>query len=106
MDQTAFIKTLNSIFCETNQNDKKYSEVWLSEADFGGVYNSGKFVLNVKAEHRIPACDDEIFAVIRLLQEKAPKALESIWRVVVYNSDDDIHCVDDLPVYTQSDACR
>jgi hypothetical protein len=108
MDQKTLIANLNTIFCQTNQKDKKYSEVWLSDVDFGGMYNNGKFVLNVKAEHQIDNCNEEIFSIIRLLSEQAPKELENIWRVVVYNPDDSWHCYsdEDVLVYTQSDACH
>ncbi len=54
MDTKVLISKLNEVFCDYNkQTDKKYSEVWLSEKDFGGLYNNGKFVLCIKANHYI-----------------------------------------------------
>lgn len=107
MDQKTFIAKLNKIFCQSNKAGKKYSEVWLSDVDFGGMYHNGKFVLNVKADHSIDNCNEEIFSVIKMLSEQAPTELEKIWRVVVYNADDSWHCfsTEDLLVYTEGDSC-
>ena len=38
---------LQDVFCKKDRTDKKYAEVWLSDVDFGGLYQSDKFVLNV-----------------------------------------------------------
>lgn len=107
MDKKVLIENLHKLFCQTNQSDKKYSEVWLSDADFGGMYDSRKFVLNVKAEHNIDNSNNEIFSIIKMLSEQAPKELENIWRVVVYNPDDTWHCFGDADVlvYTEGDTC-
>lgn len=107
MDTTAFIEKLNSIFCEINRNNKKYSCVWLTEVDFGGLYQNDKYVLNVKAEHQIDSCNAEIFTIIKLLDEKAKEELQNIWRVDVYNANEEIHCwSEELLVFDESDACN
>lgn len=100
-------KKLRDIFCIENKATNKYSEVWLSEADFGGLYQSDKFVVNVKAEHEIDSCNEEIkYIVTVLFKQLSKKELSAIWRVNVYNSFEEIHCQsDDILVYTVSDAC-
>ena len=54
-------KKLKDVFCNENKAEKKYATVWLSDVDFGGLYQTDKFVVNVKAEHKIASCnkDDE-----------------------------------------------
>lgn len=106
MDQKAFIKQLHQIFCDTNKKDRKYSAVWLSDVDLGGMYYTDKYVLNVKAEHQIDNCNEEIIAILEVLDEKAKEELKYIWRVVVYNANEEWHChSEDLMVYTEQDAC-
>jgi hypothetical protein len=106
MDTKALIKKLNEIFCDLNRTEKKYSEVWLTDADFGGLYYSELYVLNIKAEHQIHSCSDEIGYIISLLDEKAKEELKLIWRVDVYNADEEIHCQSDEGlIYNESIAC-
>ncbi len=107
MDTKTIIKKLNEIFCEYNRSEKKYSEVWLSDVDFGGLYNSGQYVLNIKAEHNIQSCSDEIKYIISMLDEKAKEELKYIWRVVVYNAYEQVHChsVEAL-IYNDTIACE
>lgn len=106
MDTKEIISKLNAIFCATNKSKRRYSEVWLSEVDFGGLYYSDKHVLNVKAEHTIDSCNDEIKTIIKMLNDKASEELQQIWRVVVYNADNQIHCASgELMVYHKANAC-
>ena len=106
MDQKAFIKHLQQIFCETNKENKKYSAVWLSDVDLGDMYHTDKYVLNVKAEHQIDNCNEEIISILNLLDKKAREELKSIWRVVVYNANEEWHCYsEDIIVYNEQEAC-
>ncbi len=100
-------KKLKDVFCLENKNSKKYSEVWLSDVDFGGLYQSDKVVVNVKAEHKVESCNDEIKYIVTVLFKQLSKKESSlIWRVDVYNSFEEIHCQsDNLLVYTKIDAC-
>ena|ERR1019366_3209250 len=106
MDTKALVKKLNEIFCNLNREEKKYSEVWLTDADFGGLYYSGQYVLNIKAEHQIYSCTDEINDIITILGEQAKEELKNIWRVDVYNADEEIHCSEGVMVYDQYTACE
>lgn len=106
MDQKVFINRLQKIFCDTNKEDKKYSAVWLSDVDLGGMYYTDKYVLNVKAEHQIENSNDEIISILQLLHEKANEELKSIWRVVVYNANEEWHCYsEDMIVYSEEAVC-
>lgn len=111
MDTNASInglsKRLNEIFCSENKKNRKYSQVWLSYVDFGGLYQSEKVIVNVKAEHEIDSCNDEIKDIMSMLFSNMTKEeLAFIWRVDVYNSFEVIHCQsDELLVYRVEDAC-
>ena len=104
MDTKILITNLNHLFCEIGKEGKLYSQVWLEDADFGGLYRSGKFILNVKAHHKIDNCNSEIKDIIQLLDKRANEELKHIWRVAVYNADDQVHCVDNI-VYEMDSAC-
>lgn len=107
MDTKTLINNLKQVFCDSQKQGRKYSEVWLSDVDFGGLYHTDKYyILNVKAEHTIDSCSDEIKDVLDLLNEKAKGELTHIWRVDVYHSNDDFYCMgDDLLVYTEDKSC-
>src|SRR5262245_54716434 len=96
MDTKTLIKNLHDIFCRIDKKDKKYSCVWLEDADFGGLYHSGKYILNVQAQHNIENCSSEIMYIISFLSKEAPEELKQIWRVVVYNEEHDIHCASEV----------
>ena len=100
-------KKLKDIFCNENKTSHKYAEVWLSDVDFGGLYQTDKFVVNVKAEHKISSCNEEIkYIITDLFKQLSKEELSLIWRVDVYNSFEQIHCQsDDILVYTEADAC-
>jgi len=100
-------KKLKDIFCAENKASKKYSEIWLSDVDFGGLYQTDKVVVNVKADHDVESCNEEIKYIVTVLFKKLSKEeLALIWRVDVYNSSEEIHCQsDDILVYATVDAC-
>ncbi len=100
-------KRLKDIFCVENKSKKKYAEIWLSDVDFGGLYQTDKVVVNVKTEHIIDSCNEEIkYIVTSLFKQLSQEELSLIWRVDVYNSFEEIHCQsDNLLVYTTIDAC-
>ncbi len=106
MNTKLLIKKLNQVFCEHNKTDKKYSEIWLSDVDLGGLYNNGMFVLCIKAEHDIDSCYDEISNVIQMLDKEAKEELEYIWTVRIYNKEEQIHCeMSDLKVFDEATSC-
>ena len=106
MDTKLLIKKLNEVFCNNNKTGKKYSEVWLSEVDLGGLYDNGKFVLCLKAEHEIDSCYDETTDILNLLNQQAKEELEYIWTVRVYNTQDQVHCESsDLKVFDEANSC-
>ena len=98
---------LKDIFCAENKAQKKYSHIWLSDVDFGGLYQSEKFVLNVKAEHPIRSCNEEIkYIIANLFKQLTKEERTFIWRVDVYNSHEQIHCQsEDIVIYTNTDTC-
>lgn len=100
MDTKTLVKNLNRVFSESNNTEKKYLQIWLSEVDFGGLYHSDKFVLNLKAEHRIERYSTELKDIITMLAQKAKEELKYIMHVAVYEPDDAAECEsDDYLVY-------
>lgn len=100
-------KKLKDIFCEENKATRKYAEIWLSDVDFGGLYHSEKFVVNVKAEHHIESCNQEIKHIYtNLFKQLTQDELSFIWRVDVHNPAEQIHCQsEDILVYELLDTC-
>ncbi len=109
MDTKLLIKNLQSAFCDFNSNIKKYSEIWLTDADFGGMYASGKYILNLKAElgYDIDSCGQEIDDILTFLEQKTKEELQFIVRVDIYDSEEEIHCQShELLLYNESIACE
>ncbi len=94
------------MFYDINRTEKKYSEVWLSDVDYGDLYHSDKYVvLNVKTANQVESRYEEIRWIIKYLDENAHEELRSIWRVQVYNADDRLNSVEDgIPVYEEEEA--
>lgn len=106
MDTKILIEKLNKIFCNKNKSGNKYLEIWLTEADLGGIYKNGKYILNVKAEHEIPSCFDEIGNILDLLEREAKEESKFIWSVNVYDPSDRIHCEgEEMLILDESNAC-
>ena len=106
MDRKLLIANLNTIFCNLSKEGKIYSKVWLDPVDFGGLYHSDKYILNVKAQHDIDNCGDEIDYVIGLLDKKAKEELSYIWRVSVHHADENVFCESqDLMIFEEENAC-
>ncbi len=111
MDTNASIrglsKKLNELFCSENKKSIKYSQVWLSDVDFGGLYHCEKFIVNVKVAHEIDSRSDEInYIATMLFAAMTKEEMSFLWRANVYNSFEAIHCEsDELLVYRLEDAC-
>jgi hypothetical protein len=73
MDRAVLINELKYIFAEINANYVRYPKVWLSEENYGGLYRSGKYILNAIAEHSIKSYTPEIRYLIDLLSDKLGK---------------------------------
>jgi len=103
----AFKNKLKDIFCKENQGARRYSEIWLSKADFGGLYNSDKYLLNVKASHNLKNCNEEIEHVVDVLYSSlSPEEIAYIWRIIVYNSNEEPSCLsDDISVLVPEQKC-
>ncbi len=106
MDKKTFIRNLKQAFCDFTREGVKYTEVWLSDVDFGGLYYSDKYILHVKAEHDISSCSPEISSILHFLNEHAHEELQAIWSVYVYNSSDEVHCLSENLVFTDEQACK
>ena len=91
MNKKILIKELKNLFIKVNKLEKKYSSVWLSEIDFGGLYYSDKFILNVKTEYHNEVITAEIRKLSALLRENLNVDIYSqIESVTVYNDNDRI----------------
>jgi hypothetical protein len=92
MDTQFLVNKLSQVFCNTNRQGVQYSEVWLTEANLGGLYRNGKYVLHVKAVHPVISCFDETVSIIQLLKKEAPEAAKRIWTVKIYDANDVMVC--------------
>ncbi len=90
MDKKALIKKLREIFTESNKGDRRYSIIWLSQLNYGGLYYSKDFALKLKAEHKIERYLTEIQYVFGLLREKAAEESKPILRVSIYGPNDNV----------------
>lgn len=105
MDTKALIRKLQAIFSESNQGEKKYSLIWLSEIDLGGLYHSDSFVLRLKASHTVEDFFKETHEIIRTLNEKAKEESKYVSRVAVYDISENAHpASDDIVIYEESGA--
>ena len=85
MDTKTLIKKLQDIFAEVSNGEKKYSKIWLSEIDLGGLYRSPGFVLRLKAAFTIKDLYEETFEIIQLLRDKLREESRYLPRVSVYD---------------------
>lgn len=103
MDTKALINKLHNVFNESNNGNRKYSQIWLSEVDFGGLYHSDKFVLNLKAERPTERYTTAVKDVITLLSQKAKEESKSIMYVVMHEPNDKAECEsEDYLVYEET----
>jgi hypothetical protein len=106
MDTKILVKKLHKIFCDIGKDGKLYSKVWLDPADFGGLYHTDMFILNVRAHHEIDNCFEEIADIIQILDQRAKEELQFIWRVAVYRGgNEEIHCASNLLVFEEENTC-
>ena len=106
MDRKILVKKLNKIFCDISKEGKLYSMVWLDPADFGGLYRTKMYILNVMSHHNIDNCMSEITDIFQMLEERAKEELPFIWRVAVYNGDkEEVHCESNLIVFEEENVC-
>lgn len=107
MDRKAFVKKLNALFCALNKEGRKYTEVWISDVDFGGWYYSDKdVILYVKAENVMGRRFAEIKNIVPILHEYLKEEFRYIWRVAVYDSSERVRCENgEIMVYDEASAC-
>jgi hypothetical protein len=94
MDPLDVIKNLKRLFRDDNKKGTKYPEVWLSPVEFdGGARSSRNFFLNVMVNHKLGEDDDEMTPILNLL--KGREEYQHIWRIYVFDPEDELHCMDD-----------
>lgn len=106
MDKTKLVNELKDIFCNLNKDNRKYSTVWLSTLD--DLTGRDRYVLNIKAEHDIDSCFEELEYVYKILIDKIDiKTLDSIvGRVAVYNQHEEEHCsIEDIVIFGEQQVC-
>lgn len=91
MDTKKLVERIKDILCSINKQNKKYETAWLSYED--DLTGRERYILNVKAEHNVSSCYEEIrFLTKTLWDELSADSLRLIARIVVYNSNEEIHC--------------
>ena len=85
MERPVLIKGLKDIFADINKENKRYTRVWLTDMDYGGLYHSGDYILCAIAAPHIRSFSPEISYLIDLLAEKlGQEKFSYINKVVVY----------------------
>lgn len=104
MDRKALVKNLRSAFSKNEVRDK-YSKVWLSYIDFGGIYHTDKtFELNVEPKHKVTRLLTEISYVFDFLRSNANEVVKQIWAVNVHRSEVDLYDVrNDMIIYAEAE---
>lgn len=105
MATNKLVDEIKEILCDMNKPYRRYSTVWLSLND--DLTGREKYVLNVKAEHMIESCFDELDSIFDVLYEKmGVRFSHNISRIAVYNSNDQIHCYSgDIVVLEEDETC-
>ena len=102
MDKHALVENLSLLFRDLDKNDKKYATVWLKQMDFGGLYMSDKFRLNVKAHQPMDNSGQVISDIVYLLYDHAREEYNEIFDVAVFNPNDPVSFdSNDLVVYDE-----
>lgn len=105
MDTKALIEKLQEIFSAVNRGEKKYTKIWLSEIDLGGLYYSNKFILRLKAAFAIKDFIKETLEIVELLNEKAKDQAKFIQRVSVYDVNEKAQpSYEDIIIYEEASA--
>ena len=105
MDTKALVKKLQEVFAEVNKGEKKYSLIWLSEIDLGGLYHTDKLILRLKAAFTIKDFFEETRAIFEILKEKAKEEAKYIQRVSVYDINERAQPkYDDIIIYEEASA--
>ena len=91
MDARVFIKELKNMFITVNEQDKRYSKIWLSEPEFAQFLPSVRYVLNVKTKKHIDSSYSELKYVQDILWNKLKlKKNKFLFNVDVYNDNERI----------------
>ena len=109
MDRSILIKQLKDIFIAINHSEKRYTRVWLTDMDYGGLYYSGQYILCAIAAPHIRVYSPEIRYLIDLLSEKLGKEKFSlINKVVVYLDTEQVYNTDrdDIILYNDEVASQ
>lgn len=105
MDTKSLIRKLQEVFTEVNKGEKRYSKIWLSEIDLGGLYYSNKFILRLKAAFVIKDFLKETLEIVEMLDEKAKDEAKYIQRVSVYDINEKAEPKDDdIIIYEEASA--
>ncbi len=106
MDNKKLVEQVKTILCSINKLNIKYDTAWLSFED--DLTGRERYILNVKAEHTISSCYDEIRFLTKTLWEQLdPKSLKMISRIAVYNSSEQVHCWgEDILLLEDASVCK
>ena len=94
MDKRKIIKKkLCPIFSEMNRQQRKYSEIWLSFADFGKVYfTDDVYELKVKLLPDVERNYREVEEITEVLFQKVKQEFRPIWVVEIIGADEYQRC--------------
>lgn len=92
MDKATFIKEIKNIFLDINAKEKKYQRVWLSEANFGGLYRSGRYSVNIKPVRNLNETNDELKSLVYKLHDKLnDEKRKYLYTIKIYDVNEDVY---------------
>ena len=92
MDKAVFIKELKNLFISLNQQENRYSKVWLNESEFAHFFKSAKYILSVKTKKHLDLISPEIKYIIDVLDNKFNIKNNNKFNLIsVYNDDEPYH---------------
>jgi len=105
MDSKTLIENICSFFRKIECGDKRYSQAWLSETDFGGVYIKRRFVLHVKTAFLMDDYQPERRRIMHLLRENVPEEYNLFRGISILDAADrECYTPDDLLVFDRTEA--
>jgi hypothetical protein len=104
MDRKALVKNLRGVFSNSEIRDK-YSMIWLSHIDFGGLYHTEtRFDLNVAPKQKVITKFTEIRYVTSFLHSNAKDEAKQIMAVKIHSPEIDTYDVrTDMILYAEQE---
>ncbi len=93
----------DAYYLSGNKKQKRYSEVWLTVEDLGGIPDSDNFVINVKVEPVVTSKILELnYIGLDLFKRLDKDEIPLYWHVNLYKHDERVHHTSDDIILIQN----